>query len=344
VLLALMAIFTLGNVGLPRWRELCWLMAARVLTSLAHGTFFGVGSVVATGLVAQNKRRFGISTMFTWPHRRHAARRAVQGPGLLAARMARGILTVAVIGVIAFAILAGLCAGQCRSRRQTDIAPRRGGGARSAAAPVGSCDNVSGSAGCLRSSIYSADPDPHQRIFRKAPFRRSCWCSAPGLPLERQWAAGLPIRGLTRALIGTLAGLAIVLVVLAPALEKIRRWLLMGCWCRGFRHGSATSAAGARKSRSAGQNLASSLNIRGFQSWQCARRMGWESLSMPGSGLQHCHWSPRRSLSVGLGVALWSRAPRSQGPVSAGRVTGNQQGKPNMQISQSGASGLKVPA
>ena len=27
-------------------------MAARVLTALAHGTFFGVGSVVATGLVA----------------------------------------------------------------------------------------------------------------------------------------------------------------------------------------------------------------------------------------------------------------------------------------------------
>ena len=28
-----------------------WLMAARVLTSLTHGTFFGVGAVVATGLV-----------------------------------------------------------------------------------------------------------------------------------------------------------------------------------------------------------------------------------------------------------------------------------------------------
>ena len=40
-------------------------MAARVLTSLAHGTFFGVGSVVATGLVAPDKRASAIAIMFT---------------------------------------------------------------------------------------------------------------------------------------------------------------------------------------------------------------------------------------------------------------------------------------
>src|SRR5712672_1532715 len=39
-------------------------LATRVLTSLAHGTFFGVGSVVATGLVPENKRASAISTMF----------------------------------------------------------------------------------------------------------------------------------------------------------------------------------------------------------------------------------------------------------------------------------------
>jgi DHA1 family inner membrane transport protein len=40
-------------------------MAARVLTALAHGTFFGVGSVVAAGLVAPDKRASAIATMFT---------------------------------------------------------------------------------------------------------------------------------------------------------------------------------------------------------------------------------------------------------------------------------------
>ena len=35
------------------------LMAARVITALAHGTFFGVGSVVATGLVARRQAGLG---------------------------------------------------------------------------------------------------------------------------------------------------------------------------------------------------------------------------------------------------------------------------------------------
>ncbi len=40
-------------------------MAARVLTAFAHGTFFGVGSVVATTLVAPNKKASAIAIMFT---------------------------------------------------------------------------------------------------------------------------------------------------------------------------------------------------------------------------------------------------------------------------------------
>src|ERR1700723_381184 len=63
-LLVLMAIFTLGNLLCALAPGYGLLMAARVLTSLAHGTFFGVGSVVATGLVPEDKRASAISTMF----------------------------------------------------------------------------------------------------------------------------------------------------------------------------------------------------------------------------------------------------------------------------------------
>ena len=42
VLLALMAIFTLGNIACALAANYEMLMAARVITSLAHGTFFGV--------------------------------------------------------------------------------------------------------------------------------------------------------------------------------------------------------------------------------------------------------------------------------------------------------------
>lgn len=65
VLLALMAIFTLGNLACAMAPNYATLMAARILTSLAHGTFFGVGAVVATSLVAEDRKASAISIMFT---------------------------------------------------------------------------------------------------------------------------------------------------------------------------------------------------------------------------------------------------------------------------------------
>src|SRR5690606_14579657 len=65
VLVALMVVFTLGNLACALAPDYGWLMAARVLTSLAHGTFFGVGAVVATGLVAEDRKASAISAMFT---------------------------------------------------------------------------------------------------------------------------------------------------------------------------------------------------------------------------------------------------------------------------------------
>ena len=65
VLLGLMVIFTLGNAACALAPSYGFLMAARVLTAFAHGTFFGVGSVVATDLVAPNKRASAIAFMFT---------------------------------------------------------------------------------------------------------------------------------------------------------------------------------------------------------------------------------------------------------------------------------------
>jgi MFS transporter, DHA1 family, inner membrane transport protein len=64
-LIALMVIFTLGNLASALAPSYTVLMIARVLTSLAHGTFFGVGAVVATGLVAEDRKASAISIMFT---------------------------------------------------------------------------------------------------------------------------------------------------------------------------------------------------------------------------------------------------------------------------------------
>lgn len=65
VLLVLMAIFTLGNAACALAPDYWSLMAARVLTAFAHGTFFGVGSVVATTLVAPSRKASAIAVMFT---------------------------------------------------------------------------------------------------------------------------------------------------------------------------------------------------------------------------------------------------------------------------------------
>jgi DHA1 family inner membrane transport protein len=64
-LLMLMLVFTAGNLACALAPGYGWLMAARVLTSLAHGTFFGIGSVVATSLVPADRKASAISLMFT---------------------------------------------------------------------------------------------------------------------------------------------------------------------------------------------------------------------------------------------------------------------------------------
>ncbi|MBB3875990.1 MFS transporter [Sphingomonas aquatilis] len=65
LLIALMGIFTLGNALSAAAGGYWMLMAARVVTSFNHGAFFGVGSVVAAGLVPPDKRAGAVAAMFT---------------------------------------------------------------------------------------------------------------------------------------------------------------------------------------------------------------------------------------------------------------------------------------
>jgi DHA1 family inner membrane transport protein len=65
LLVSLMIVFTVGNLACALAPDYWTLMAARVLTAFAHASFFGVGSVVATGLVPANKKASAIAIMFT---------------------------------------------------------------------------------------------------------------------------------------------------------------------------------------------------------------------------------------------------------------------------------------
>ena len=65
LLLALMALFTVGN--LVAWQAPSYeaLVVARILTGLAHGVFFSIGSTIATGLVPREKAASAIAILFT---------------------------------------------------------------------------------------------------------------------------------------------------------------------------------------------------------------------------------------------------------------------------------------
>lgn len=64
LLIGLMAIFTLGNLMSAVASDYLSLMLARVVTSLNHGAFFGVGAVVAASVVAPEKRAGAVAAMF----------------------------------------------------------------------------------------------------------------------------------------------------------------------------------------------------------------------------------------------------------------------------------------
>ncbi|OAN13064.1 MFS sugar transporter [Photobacterium jeanii] len=65
VLLAVMSLFVLGNLLAWQAPNYATLVTARVLTGLAHGVFFSIGSTIATGLVAKEKAASAIAIMFT---------------------------------------------------------------------------------------------------------------------------------------------------------------------------------------------------------------------------------------------------------------------------------------
>ncbi|MFD7526200.1 MFS transporter [Streptomyces sp. NPDC059849] len=65
MLVLLMGLFVLGNVVSAVAPIFGVMLVGRVIASLAHGAFFGIGTVVAADLVAPQKRAGAIAMMFT---------------------------------------------------------------------------------------------------------------------------------------------------------------------------------------------------------------------------------------------------------------------------------------
>lgn len=65
MLIGLALIFTLGNIITALAPTLPIALAGRVLTAFNHGTFFGIGSIIAASLVAPDRQASAIAFMFS---------------------------------------------------------------------------------------------------------------------------------------------------------------------------------------------------------------------------------------------------------------------------------------
>ncbi|MDT0264675.1 MFS transporter [Streptomyces sp. DSM 44915] len=108
LLMLMMVLFTLGNAIAALAPSFGVLLAGRVIAALAHGVFFGVGSMVAATLVRPERRASAIALMFTGLTLANVL--GVPAGTLLGQRVSWRLTfaLVAVIGVVALVGLAAL--------------------------------------------------------------------------------------------------------------------------------------------------------------------------------------------------------------------------------------------
>ena len=264
-LLVLMAIFTLGNIACAVAPTYGALMAARVLTALAHGTFFGVGSLVAASLAAPDRRASAIAVMFTGLTL--ATLLGVPfGAWLgLAFGWRSTFWAVAAIGVVAFAVLAAFVP---RTQAAAEPAPLREELAVLARPQVllGLAMTVLGFGGVFAVFTYIQPILTELAGFSKSAVSPILLVFGAGLVAGNLGGGRWADRSLSPALLGSLALLAVVLGVSAFAfhnkISAVVFTALLGA--AAFATVAPLQVRLLQQAGGAGQGLASSLNIAAF--------------------------------------------------------------------------------
>jgi DHA1 family inner membrane transport protein len=264
-LLVLMAIFTLGNLACALAPSFGWLMAARIVTALAHGTFFGVGSVVATGLVAPERKASAIAVMFTGLTL--ATLLGVPfGSWLgLAYGWRATFWAVTAIGILAFVILALFVP---KARETAPLAPLAEEFAVLVRPQVqlGLLITVLGFGGVFAVFTYIQPLLVELAGFSQEAVSAILLVFGAGLVVGNLLGGRWADRSLQPALIGTLLLLTLVMVAAGFAFHS-----QIGAVVAAFALGAAAFATVAplqmrvlQQAGGAGQGLASSLNIAAF--------------------------------------------------------------------------------
>jgi len=309
VLLALMAIFTLGNLACALAPNYELLMAARVVTSLAHGTFFGVGSVVATSLVAPERRASAIAIMFTGLTA--ATLLGVPAGAWLGLQYGwrATFWAVTLIGVLAFAVLALFVP---RLRTEAKAAPLRDELAVLARPQVllGLAMTVLGFAGVFVVFTYIQPLLTQVTGLPESAVSPILLVFGGGLAVGNILGGRLADKSTMPAVLGTLVALAAVLgamqFTIGTPFTAVVFVGLLGI--ASFATVAPMQLRVLEKASGAGQNLASSLNIAAFNLGNALGAWMGGVVIDHGPGLRALGWVAALLTLVGLAIALWSRS------------------------------------
>jgi DHA1 family inner membrane transport protein len=306
-LVALMVIFTLGNLACALAPNYEVLMAARVLTSLAHGTFFGIGAVVATNLVAADRKASAISIMFTGLT--VATLLGVPAGAWLGLHFGwrATFWAVAAIGVLATAIIAlfvpkeGGDRGGIAIREEVKVLARP-------QVLLGLAATVLGYAGVFAVFTYIQPMLTRISGFSENAVSPILLVFGVGMIVGNLVGGKLADRRLLPTLVGSLALLALVLGTMTFALHNaIAAVLFTGLL------GAAAFATVAplqlrvlQQAQGAGESLASSFNIAAFNLGNAIGAWLGAAVIERGPGLAAIPGAAALLTVAGLAIVLWS--------------------------------------
>jgi DHA1 family inner membrane transport protein len=307
-LVGLMIIFTLGNLACAVSPTYGWLMAARIFTAFAHGTFFGVGAVVATNLVAPDRKASAIAIMFT---------------GLTVANILgvpfgtwlgqhfgwrSTFWAVTLVGLAAVAIIAAFVPRDRSAPEATSLKADLAVLSRPQVL-LGLAMTVFGWIGVFAVFTYIAPLLTRVTGFADAAVSPILLVFGAGLVAGNLAGGRLADRRLMPAVLGTLAALSVVLFAMTFALDsKIAMVAFVGLvGVAGFATVPPLQMWVMERATGAGQVLASSFNIAAFNLGNAIGAWLGGAVIDHGPGLRSLTWIAALAPLAGLGLALLAR-------------------------------------
>ncbi|MEJ1961837.1 MAG: MFS transporter [Gammaproteobacteria bacterium] len=306
-LVALMVIFTIGNIVCALAPTYEILMVARVVTSLAHGTFFGVGAVVATGLVAADRKASAISIMFSGLT--VATLLGVPAGAWLGVHFGwrSTFWAVSAIGIVATLVIATLVPKDQGVRAPIAFREELKAVARTQVL-LGLLMTALGIAGVFTVFTYIQPLLMQVSGFAESAVSPILIVFGAGLIAGNLLGGRLADRHPVPALIGALAALAIVLAAMTFAFpSKPAAIVFTGVLgMAAFATVVPLQLRVLQQAQGTAQNLASSLNIAAFNLGNALGAWLGGRVIDHGPGLTAVTWVASLVTLSGLAVALWS--------------------------------------